>query len=428
MKTSKNSLRRLLSLTLVICTLLCVLPTAYGFWGKKIASAAISTFAKQGTESGAIVFSADDFTSRVSKDAKLSGIVINELPAETAGALSLEGRPIVAGEGISLDNINSLKFTPAAKEALTTFSFIPVFENSVKTQLPVDITITVGKEANSAPVAKNIETETYADVYVEVPLSSFDADGDKVVYKLLDEPKLGTAAIDSDKLKYTPASKTGTDKFTYIAIDVMGNSSEPANIAISVKKNSAKMTYADLANNPAHYPAIRLSQMGIITGQKIGASYFFNPSQAVSRNEFIAMAVAAADLKLKPSIRTTFADDDKIPKWAKTYVTTAAQADIVNGYPAENGKTVLKGDQPITMAEAAVILNNAAKLSNENRTVFYPDASAIPTWATQAAINLDSVKAIQTDKEGKLNPSKPITRGTACKMIYSTICNASEKK
>lgn len=428
MKKSKISLRRLLSLTLALCSVLCVLPTAYGFWGKKIASAAISTFSKQGAEKGAIVFSAEDFTSRLSKNAKLSGIVINELPAETAGTLSLDGRALMAGEGISLDKINTLKFTPATDEALTTFSFIPVFENDSTNQAPVDITISVGKEANSAPVAKNVNGETYVNVYVEVPLSAFDADGDKVAYKLLDQPKLGTAVIDVDKIKYTPGEKTGTDKFTYVAIDSMGNSSDAANVSISVKKNAAKMTYSDMSTSAAHYSALRLSQMGVITGQKIGSSYFFNPSAAVSRNEFIAMTVAAAKLKVEPSFRTTFADDEKIPVWAKAYITTAAQADIVNGYPAKDGTAVLNGSKPITMAEAAVILNNATKLANENRTAFFSDASAIPTWAAQAAINLDSVNAIKPDKDGKLNPTKPITRATACQMLYTAVCHMQEKK
>lgn len=422
---NKKRVRRVVTLALALSVTLCAVPASLGFWNPfaQKTPASIATFAKTGTSAGEIVFSPEDFQSRVTAGAKLAGIIVEGLPDSSAGVLSLDGRPVMSGEGVTIDAVASLRFTPAAAEAMTTFSFIPVFEGITGKQSPVNVTIAVGKAANSAPVAQDVEAETFTGVYTEVKLSAVDADGDKILFQILDAPKLGAAQIDLDKCKYTPGGKAGDDVFTYVAVDTMGNSSKPAKIKISVKKNNAKMTYADMADNPAHYAALQLHKMGVITGQKIGASYFLNPAGEVTRNEFITMAVSVAGLETEQDAVTSFLDDDSIPTWAKSYVSAAEEAEIVNGYPAEGGLTVLNGDRTITVAEAAVILNNAANLADESRSVFFADADVIPSWAAQAAVNLDTVDVLEKDGDGKLNPQQPLTRGTACQMLYA----ASEK-
>ena len=78
-----------------------------------------------------------------------------------------------------------------------------------------------------APVVQTVETETVKDVIVHIPLAATDPDGDTVTLKLIDQPRLGTAAFENGNLIYTPAAgKTGTDQFSYCAVDVMGNESE----------------------------------------------------------------------------------------------------------------------------------------------------------------------------------------------------------
>ena len=57
---------------------------------------------------------------------------------------------------------------------------------------------------NSAPVAKEVSGETFANVMIELPLSVTDKDGDAVLLKLIDLPKLGTASITGNSLQYTP--------------------------------------------------------------------------------------------------------------------------------------------------------------------------------------------------------------------------------
>ena len=270
----------------------------------------------------------------------------------------------------------------------------------------------------SAPVASPVEGETYAGVYVELPLSATDADGDAVIFKLVDAPRLGTAKIEDNLLQYTPTEgKTGTDKFTYCAVDTLGNVSEPAQIKLKIRKNAAKMTYADMATDSAHYAALRLSECGVLTGEKIGASAFFHPNDTVTRSEFIAMASAVARLPITQTAQTDFADDAGLSSWAKPYISAAASTGLVSGYLTTAGSAEIRGGNPITAAEASVIVNN---LLTENLDTPVEAAalenSTIPAWAASATARLTAAEVLPD--EAKNEPSEKITRKTACEMLY----------
>lgn len=272
--------------------------------------------------------------------------------------------------------------------------------------------------AGSAPVASPVEGETYTGVYVELPLSATDADGDAVIFKLVDAPRLGTAKVEGSTLQYTPTEgKTGTDKFTYAAVDTLGNVSEPAQVKLKIRKNAAKMTYADMSSDSAHYAALRLSECGAITGEKIGASYFFHPDDTVTRSEFIAMASAVARLPITQTAQTDFADDSGLSAWAKPYISAAANTGLVSGYLTASGNAEIRGGNPITMAEASVIVNN---LLTENLDAPVEAAalenSMAPAWAASATARLAAAEVLPD--EAKNEPSDKITRKTACEMLY----------
>lgn len=274
---------------------------------------------------------------------------------------------------------------------------------------------------SSAPVAQEITGETFAGVYVELPLTATDAEGDAVIFQLLDMPRLGTAAIDGAVLQYTPNAegKTGTDKFTYCAIDTAGNQSEPAKIKIKIRKNTAKMTYADMEKNPAHYTALCLAQEGILTGEQIGGVYFFHPTANVTRSEFIAMASAAAHLPVKQTMQTDFVDDAGLSAWAKPYISAAASTGLISGYLTPAGTAEIRGEQPITIAEASVIVSN---LLTENlevpetvSTIQY--GQTVPVWASTAAARLQAASILPVSE----NTNTHITRQTACEMLYDAM-------
>lgn len=268
-----------------------------------------------------------------------------------------------------------------------------------------------------APVIKPVEGQTCKDIYVEIPLTATDEDGDAVVFKLVDLPKLGTAEIKENILQYTPKEgKTGTDKFTYTAVDTTGNSAEPAQIKIKISKNAAKLTYADMAGNPAHYAALCLAEKEILTGEKIGAAYFFHPSDTVTRSEFIAMASAVARLPVVETAQTDFIDDAGLSDWAKPYISAAASTGLVSGYLTAAGTAEIRGEKPITAAEASVIVSNLLTESFDAPV----EAAAtgtdhIPVWASAAAARLAAAQILPKEENSS---TEPITRQTACEMLY----------
>lgn len=271
-------------------------------------------------------------------------------------------------------------------------------------------------EVGSVPVVSAVEAETISGVMIEIKLSATDADGDAVAFRIKDAPRKGSAVIENDTLIYTPADgKTGTDKFTYCALDVLGNCSEPGEIRVKIRKNSTKLTYADMDQNASHYAAIRLHEAGIMTGEKIGASYFFHPNATMTRGEFVAMAVAAGKYQIDETTKTDFIDDEAISPWSKPYISTAAVNGLVQGYHTASGGSEIRAGNPITLDEAASIvscmitpyLDEPIRVSaNEG-----PDH-----WAAGANAVLTAVDILP--REHSAAGTMPITRQAACDMIY----------
>lgn len=274
-----------------------------------------------------------------------------------------------------------------------------------------------------APVIGDIEGETFSGVYVELPLTATDADGDAVIFKIVDAPRMGTAVIDQGTLQYTPANgKTGTDKFTYAAVDTLGNLSETAQVKIKIKKNAAKMTYADMETDSAHYAALCLAQRGVLTGEKIGASYFFHPNNTVTRSEFIAMAAAAAELDVVPTAQTDFADDAGLSAWAKPYISAAASTGLISGYQTVAGAAEIRGESAITANEASVIVSN---LLTEDLDIPVTAAateeltSTAPAWAAAANARLSAANVLPDS--AAQNGNEKVTRKAACEMLYKAM-------
>lgn len=271
---------------------------------------------------------------------------------------------------------------------------------------------------NSAPTVQPVEGETFAGVMIELPLEASDPDGDAVLLKLIDLPRLGTASIDGNKLQYTPQEgKTGTDKFTYAAIDTAGNESKPAQIKIKIAKNKSKLTYSDMTESPSHYAALCLAEAGVMTGEKIGASYFFDPNDTVTRSEFIAMVSALADLPMEQTTQTDFADDSGLSDWVKPYISAAAACGLVSGYQTASGACEIRGQNPITLAEASVMLSGLLDDEYAVQTSSI-DASYAPAWAQNACAVLTAADILPN---GASAAGDAITRETACELLYRTM-------
>ena len=432
MKHRKYSLRLLALPILAALAVSLSIPAAGAFfWNKEASPPAMSAFAKESSLGGEITFSEEDFTERLSTGAELDGIVISSLPDTQIGTLKLGLRNVVRGEGISFDDIDSLSFLPNSTEAaFTSFSFIPVFSSGGGDQSEIMVGLTIGPNKNGAPVAEDISLETYADVAINGTFKSVDPEGDTVTYKVIDRPKKGEIKAENDTFSYLPASgKTGSDKFTYVATDTFGNTSDPATVTIKIKKRNSDVNYADMDQKAAHYAAIRLHEMGVYTGEKIGESYFLHPDEIVSRGEFVAMAVSAADIALPAAALSTGLDDDEaISASLKPYVAAAMNAGVINGSAENDGTVVFRGDDGITRAEAAVILNRMANISDPASDVLFADIDAVPVWARDAAVALSTSDILPVFEDGTLRPDAVLTRGEAVQLFYDTLCAIEERE
>lgn len=271
--------------------------------------------------------------------------------------------------------------------------------------------------AGAVPAVPNLEAETCVGIAIEVELQGTDADSDIVLYQLTEQPRLGEAHIEGTTLSYKPGAKTGKDRFSYTAVDAAGNTAKTGTIKVTIGKNRAKLTYADMDGNPAHYAALCLSEQGIMTGECIGGCYFFRPTQTVTRSEFIAMAAALAALPVEPTGQTDFADDAGLSEWAKPYVSTAAANGLVNGYKTSGGLSEIRGQNPITLAEASVVINNLLGESLNGLQYTIAGVSDDMDWAQQAVSSLDRLDVI-SPLTAMRDDSDPITRQDACDMLY----------
>ena len=277
--------------------------------------------------------------------------------------------------------------------------------------------LSTASAAGNIPIAQEIKAETYVEIPIEIELQAMDTDNDIVLYQLTEEPRLGTANIQGNILSYSPGAKVGKDKFSYTAVDADGNTAQAAQITIEVQKNRAKLTYSDMVGNPAHYAAIYLAEKGIMTGESIGGCSFFRPTQTVTRSEFIAMAASIAELPIEPTDQTDFADDAGLSPWAKPFVSTAASSGLVNGYQTAGGLNEIRGQNPITLAEASVIINNLLTESMDGLQFTLADTHSDMDWARSAISSLDRLDILSPLTTMQSDDS-PITRQDACEMLY----------
>lgn len=413
----------LLSLTVLLLTF--ALPTYALFGiGEEAEAPSVAAFSKNGPAGSAITFSAEDFV--VQSGGALDSIVISTLPDQAAGILTLGGQPLNAGDVVAMNAVSGLSFQPLTASAVTSasFTFTPVFSDGTSGS-PVEVGLHLLSEANSAPIAENLELCTYKNVAITARFAATDPEGDLITFQLVDKPARGAVIMPEDgasKFVYTPyENKTGKDSFTYVAVDAVGNTSEPATVKVKIEKASTKVTYSDMDGVSAHKAAIRLAEEGIFVGECMGGEYFFNPDTPVSRSEFLTMTMKATGLDALEDVTTTgFADDAAIPTWAKGYAASALKAGVVQGAADEVGRIVFNAEDTITRAEAAVLLDRALQVSDVSETMVTVDELA-PAWAVQSAANLESCGVLAAGSTGTLELNDQLTRADAAEMILGAL-------
>lgn len=274
---------------------------------------------------------------------------------------------------------------------------------------------------NAVPVAKNLEYNTFKGVAITGKFEAVDPDGDPVAFKILTLPKKGDVTPSDDgSFLYTPKDgKSGSDTFTYQAVDAKGGVSNEATVKINIKKQGTKLTYADMQGNSAYYAALTLADDGVFTGQKLGDEYFFRPDEDVTRGEFLAMCMKLCQAPpLTGVTRTGFSDDSSIPQWLKPYVSAALMDGIITGYKDDTGRLVFSSQSPITYSEAAVLLNSILKVTDvvPASAMTSDDSSVVPAWASAAVTNLSACDVLPVG----VSYGDELTRADAANLLLAS--------
>ncbi len=318
-------------------------------------------------------FSSSDFSS----EEGLMGVCITGLPDAASGTVLLGTRVVRPGDILSADQLQSLTFQPlkTERDVSVTVTYLPIYQNRVAPAATMTISI-LGKE-DKAPMAEDSALETYKNLPVEGQLKSQDPEGEALTFTLVRGPKRGDVKLNEDgSFTYTPKkNKVGTDSFTYTATDPAGNVSRTATVTVEILKPKDKTQYTDTVGTSCRFAAEWMKNTGIFVGETISGKPCFQPEKAVSRGEFVAMLVNTLGLPVDDSATTT-GFPDTVPTWLKPYLSAALRSGLTENWPHE----AFGANEPITGAEAAVLLQNALELPR----VTEEKREDVPTWAADS--------------------------------------------
>jgi len=382
--------------------------------------------AKCGIVSSDINFTAKDFDDALSVK-KVESITILSLPLITSGKLMIGSLEVMKNQTISRSNLNNLTFVPASDEVCET-SF--TFRGNLKNELSydVDCALYVLDSLNFAPTAAMVSESclslsTVRNIMICGQMRANDPEGDAVAYEISSYPKKGILTVTdavNGNYSYTPVSGyVGRDSFTYTACDKYGNRSEEVKVSLKVGKCDSDMVYSDMIGHWAHAAAIRMTELGIMRAASASGGNFFSPAGAISRCEFLVMAMKAAGCDNKLSaVDTGFADDSAIPQNYKGYVAAACERGYVSGFESDAGKVFCPNNQ-ITRAEAAVILSNILDAKQPVIRPVFADMSGVPAWAGDALCAMNDLGVLRGTGEGYISPYAVINRAQAAQILYA---------
>jgi exopolysaccharide biosynthesis protein len=165
--------------------------------------------------------------------------------------------------------------------------------------------------------------------------------------------------------------------------------------------------FTDIANHPAKAEITYMAQKGLVKGL---TETTFGPEVPLTRAQFVTLLARTFEWELPSSPKLNF--KDKIPAYAQGAVQVALSKGLVKGYPDKT----FRPDQPVTRAEAAVILDRVLKQKGTSGKVL-SDKKAWPTWAASSITNIVGLGLI--DPVGsRFEPNKPTTRAVCVVALY----------
>ncbi len=356
--------------------------------------------------SGAVYcFQSGQFTTDPA--AELTGLCITSVPDAAQGQILLGSRVICPGDFLTAGQLNNMTFkalSPESQEAQVTY--LPIYGTRVEKEAVM--TISIRKTENQPPVVKDSSFETYKNLAKEGKLEATDPEGKPLTYTLVEKPKRGDVTLGEDgTFIYTPKkNKVGKDSFTFTVTDPEGAVSQEAVVEIEILKPLDSSTYKDVTTG--QFEALWMKYEGLFSGTKVAGEACFGPEKTVTRGDFLAMVMKLLDVPLDEALMTSgFTDEAEAAQWLRPYLATAMRLGLVSGNQ-EAGKVVFRPNDPITGAEAAVMLDNILMLPGDDTV-----ETSAPQWAKDAA------EAMAVAGIPLTGGSENLTRLEAAKILYA---------
>lgn len=358
-------------------------------------------------------FSAEDFTG-IDTD---EGIFLTSLPRASVATVSHGTRILRAGDALPISALDDLTVTTHCITAQTaSIGYYTVSGGTISGAKELKLSFLPKK--NDAPVVERGELETYRNIANNGTLPVSDPENGPMTFTIVTQPKRGTVELHEDgSYTYTPnENKVGKDRFTFTATDDAGNTSDPGEVTIEIKKPTDKKTYADMSDDSDAFTAMWLKDQGLFTGSAVGGNLCFEPEKTVSRGEFLVMAMGVVNASADDGLMTTgFADEDITPGWLQPYIVSALADGMISGTQSEDGIYFLP-QAALTKAEAAVMLQNMLHLTApQTQTVStFEQTEALPVWASESAAAL-AASGIRLELT---NGNETMTRRDAARVLY----------
>lgn len=368
-----------------------------------------------------IVFSDTDVKSALAL-LNFDTITLKSLPREEDGQLLFAGKTVKEGQKIKRRNIPSLVFIPSSKEVReASFTFTV---DGYASDLDIKCIMKFIDKVNYAPTTSDKgdgTVLTWQDISHHGRLFGADPEGDEIEFMVVEYPRYGYLSLeDNGEYIYTPtAGYVGRDGFSYVCRDEYGNYSALQDVRITVDEKMCEISYTDMLDRREHGAAVAMTAMGIMNGRTIGDGVYFEPDEAVTRAEFIALAMKSLGIKQDTTVGATFFDDDDaIPAALRGYIATAQRIGLAKG-DFVDGKLLFKPNEPITKYDAAVIMAALKGGSGDNEESVFAEYYDIPVYARGSVLAMYSLGVFDYNDEGV--ETDTVTRADAASYLFKLL-------
>ena len=164
--------------------------------------------------------------------------------------------------------------------------------------------------------------------------------------------------------------------------------------------------FNDIAASTAKEDIMRLEKAGIVKGT---TPTTYEPNRAITRAEFLAIAMGAFGYDLyAPAKSLPFTDVDS-SSWQARVISAALENNVIYGDTNASGSRVFRPNSQITKVEALAIVYKLSGIEVKDAKMHsFTDAAA--AWQNTLLSNAEHLEVISVPTDKKFNPNAGISR------------------